>query len=238
MMLPPTRPTFYFAGVTTAKSSSRRMFPRWMEILGRPEVVLEGIDFAIHDHPTRYRAFVEMLRDHPLALGAVVTTHKIDLLAAARDLFAELDPAAQALGEVSGIGKTGATFLALPRIRLPGHEPWRDDWPRLFDQLMAALPGGSIVINATGMGKDSPGSPITDAGRFPITGVAWELNYRGELEFLHQAERQQEVRRLHIEDGWRYFLLGWSQVISRALAIDIPPATFEQLAAAAADLRF
>ncbi|MBK8047339.1 MAG: hypothetical protein IPK16_09605 [Anaerolineales bacterium] len=53
-------------------------------------------------------------------LGAVVTTHKIDLLAAARDLFDELDPYAQALGEVSGIGKTGGNIFGFATDPLPG----------------------------------------------------------------------------------------------------------------------
>ena len=63
--------------------------------------------------------------------------------------------------------------------------------PARNDAIMAALPPGSIVINATGMGKDRPGSPITDAGLFPRGGIAWEFNYRGELDFLHQALAQQ-----------------------------------------------
>ena len=58
------------------------------------------------------------------------------------------------------------------------------------------------MINATGMGKDLPGSPITEAGRFPMNGVAWELNYRGELQFLDQALAQREARNLTVEDGW------------------------------------
>src|SRR5207248_699095 len=55
--------------------------------------------------------------------------------------------------------------------------------PHKNDQLMAELPPGSLVINATGMGKDRPGSPITDEGVFPLHGIAWELNYRGKLDF-------------------------------------------------------
>ena len=39
--------------------------------------------------------------------------------------------------------------------------------PAVNDHIMSFLPDHSIVINATGMGKDSPGSPITDAGLFP-----------------------------------------------------------------------
>ena len=62
--------------------------------------------------------------------------------------------------------------------------------PARNDQIMGEMAGGSLVINATGMGKDRPGSPITDAGRFPVDGVAWELNYRGALGFMHQALAQ------------------------------------------------
>ena len=43
-----TAPTFYFIGVTTAKSSIMNVFPLWMEILGRKEVVIEGVDCKIH----------------------------------------------------------------------------------------------------------------------------------------------------------------------------------------------
>ena len=51
-------PTFYFIGVTTGKSSIMKVFPLWMDVLGRPEVVIEGIDHPIHDKPEAYRASV------------------------------------------------------------------------------------------------------------------------------------------------------------------------------------
>ena len=35
------------------------------------------------------------------------------------------------------------------------------------DRLLGTVPPGSLVVNGTGMGKDSPGSPITDKGVFP-----------------------------------------------------------------------
>jgi shikimate 5-dehydrogenase len=57
------------------------------------------------------------------------------------------------------------------------------------------------MVNATGLGKDGPGSPITDAAPFPEWGYAWDFNYRGDLVFLEQARRQQTARRLHVEDG-------------------------------------
>ena len=102
---------------------------------------------------------------------------------------------------------------------------------------MAGLPEGSIVINATGMGKDIPGSPITDAGLFPKNGIAWEFNYRGELDFMHQALRQVDSRNITVEDGWVYFLHGWSQVVAQVLHIDLTDGIFTQLDAAAASTR-
>jgi shikimate 5-dehydrogenase len=265
----------------------------------------------VHDDPAHYRACVAAIKREPLALGALVTTHKIDLLDASRDLFDELEPHAATLGEVSSIakrgnrlvgkatdpaaggasldartgpgyfGRTGAALLCLgaggsaaaialhlldkpdaadrPRQftfvnRSPGRlarleamlQPWRPRAEFRFicnedaernDALVGELPAGSVVINATGMGKDRPGSPLTDAVRFPHGGIAWELNYRGELDFLHQALAQQPSRALVVEDGWHYFLLGWTDVIAHVLDIVIDDATFTKLAAQAEALR-
>jgi shikimate 5-dehydrogenase len=109
--------------------------------------------------------------------------------------------------------------------------------PKQNDRLMEALAPGSVVINATGMGKDLPGSPITDNGRFPMHGVAWELNYRGELQFLTQALAQREERNLKVVDGWEYFLHGWTQVIAQVLNIQLDQATFNRLAELASPIR-
>jgi shikimate 5-dehydrogenase len=81
------------------------------------------------------------------------------------------------------------------------------------DQLVNNLPNHSLVINATGMGKDRPGSPITDRARFPHEGIAWELNYRGERQFLQQAMAQVSTQQLQIHDGWQCFLNGWGQAV-------------------------
>ena len=59
------------------------------------------------------------------------------------------------------------------------------------DRILAEIAAGSLVVNGTGMGKDLPGSPITDEATFPEGAIVWELNYRGELDFLHQARRQE-----------------------------------------------
>lgn len=97
------------------------------------------------------------------------------------------------------------------------------------DRLMASLPVGSLVVNGTGMGKDSPGSPITDDALFPEQGLVWEFNYRGELDFLHQARRQEQARGLVVEDGWRYFIQGWTSVIEEVFDVAITPDVLDGL---------
>ncbi len=304
-------PTFYFIGVTTGKSSINKVFPLWMRELGRPEVVLEGMDLKIHDTPEAYRAAVAQIKHDPQSVGALVTTHKIDLYEAAKDMFDYLDPYAKLTGEMSSISKldgrleghakdpitaglsmdhitgqgyfsrTGGDVLIFGaggssvstvlhliskadkadrprRIIVVNRSPKRlhnmqamvdtlatdiemtyieNADPRRNDSIMADLPDGSIVINATGMGKDTPGSPVTDDGVFPRNGIAWEFNYRGELDFLHQAERQAKSRNLFVEDGWVYFVHGWSQVVGQVLHIEITDEVFGRLERAAATVR-
>src|SRR5258706_4070477 len=82
---PATKPTMYFIGVTTSQSSINRLFPRWAERLGLGDCELRGMDFPLHDRPENYRAAVEIIKRDPLSLGALVTSHKIDLFNACRD---------------------------------------------------------------------------------------------------------------------------------------------------------
>jgi shikimate 5-dehydrogenase len=96
--------------------------------------------------------------------------------------------------------------------------------PRDNDLVTNRLKAGSLVVNASGLGKDTPGSPLTDAARFPVNGIIWELNYRGDLVFLRQANTQRAASRLQVEDGWRYFIHGWTRVIAEVFHIDIPVA--------------
>jgi shikimate dehydrogenase len=105
------------------------------------------------------------------------------------------------------------------------------------DALLAALPEGSLVINATGMGKDVPGSPLSGRARFPAGALVWDLNYRGDLEFLRQAREQAGARGLELHDGWRYFLHGWSQHIAQVYGLELAPPAFERLAEVAEPLR-
>lgn len=309
--LPPCAvPTLYFIGVTTTQSSIMKVFPKWSDILGLGAQIV-GYDAPLHAHAPVYETIVSHIKHDPLAKGALVTTHKIDLLNATRDQFDYLDTYANLCNEVSCISKrdgklegyakdpissglawghfvpdghwkrTGghvlclgaggaATAISIHAANLPDAEDrphkfivvdimaerlehLRDIHQRLNtnvefdyvladnasqnDRIMADLPPGSMVINATGMGKDRPGSPITDDGRFPEDGLVWELNYRGELQFLRQAKRKQTSRGLKIEDGWIYFLHGWTQVIAEVFNLQLTPEIFQKLDETARTLR-
>ena len=95
------------------------------------------------------------------------------------------------------------------------------------DALLASMAPGSLIINATGAGKDRPGSPLSDAAEFPPGAIAWDFNYRGELHFLEQAGRQLPPERVH--DGWEYFIHGWAQVISEVFGIAMSEARLTRL---------
>jgi shikimate dehydrogenase len=109
--------------------------------------------------------------------------------------------------------------------------------PQANDLLIGKMPPGSLVINATGMGKDSPGAPITAEARFPEHGVAWELNYRGTLDFLRYAAFQRHDRDLRVESGWSYFIHGWTTVLEEIFQRPIDPKELARLAEAAAFAR-
>ena len=294
---PATQPTMYFIGVTTGRSSIMKVFPEWEKALSLGGAVMKGIDIAIHEDPSVYREVVSFLKNDPLSMGALVTTHKLDLYKAAHDLFEFLDPYAQMFGELSSISKRGGKLcghakdpitcgLALehfvpanywkdhpqaevfimgaggsaismcsyflrdefagnypckivvanrskPRLDELAHinetllntkgqtvcEYYLTPEPGQNDDVLHKMSEGSLIINATGLGKDRPGSPLTDDAVFPEKALVWEINYRGDLRFLHQAEEQQASRRLVVEDGWIYFIHGWTQVIAEVFDI-------------------
>jgi shikimate 5-dehydrogenase len=302
---------FSFVGVTTGKSAIMRVFPLWAEQLRLGEVAMSGHDLPIHAPADRYRELVKQVKGDPLEAGGLVTTHKLDLFAACRDLFDQVDPYADLLAETSCLSKrdglfrahakdpissgrsldefvpqgywresgaeallfgAGGSNLAITihliegrpagdrpsRIvvvnRSPGrlasmravHERMGADIevvyvenadPRENDRLLVAAPPGSLVVNGTGMGKDSPGSPVSGDGVFPERALVWELNYRGELDFLRQARAQESRRALVVEDGWRYFIHGWTTVIEEVFDVPIGGALLDELSDLALSVR-
>jgi shikimate 5-dehydrogenase len=309
---PVEQQTMYFIGVTTGKSSIMKVFPAWAEAL-KLNATIKGFDFVPHDQPEHYREAVSFLKNDPNSLGALVTTHKLDLYKACRDLFDGIDPYTEILDEVSSISKRGTELwghakdplssgLSLEAIVEDGYWPSSGSYllllgaggsslaltlylhykmmqggdvpakiivtnrsePRLAemklvhrkiglkipveyhlaptpaqnDACVKGLPPGSLVVNATGLGKDAPGSPLTDQVVFPQNGIVWEFNYRGELIFLDQAKAQQQQQNLKIEDGWLYFIHGWTRVVAEVFHVDIPTSgpEFDRLCEIAANV--
>jgi shikimate dehydrogenase len=298
-----------FVGVSTGGSSIRRVFPEWADALALPTRTLVGHDIPLDSPASVYRDVMQSIRDDPQHWGALVTTHKMAVHAAARDLFDECDDLAETFGEISCIAKRGDRLvgsakdpvtarLALEEFVAPDHFARsggaalilgsggagaalshqlgvRADRPEQIictaltsepldharqiheraglatglvryavtrnsddvDALLAELPPASLVVNATGMGKDRPGSPMSTDARFPQHALVWEFNYRGPLDFWHQALAQQQEQQLHIEDGWRYFVHGWSQAVAEVFDIAMPAETVDELGRIAARLR-
>ncbi|MFA4897141.1 shikimate dehydrogenase [Microbacterium sp.] len=308
-MTAPSSDYMGFVGVTTGSSSIMKVFPLWADILGLPTRTLVGHDLPMDATPAQYRAMVEQIRDDPHHRGALVTTHKMNVYAAASDLFDELDPFAVSCSEISSIAKRGSRlsgrakdpitvdlalndFLPADHFARTGAEvvvlgaggsgtalSWalaeradapsrviatarddaklehlrevhrqhgtrdgfieyvRTDAPADAAAIVAEAPPGSLFVNATGLGKDRPGSPLPDEVVFPEDAYVWEFNYRGSLEFLHQARAREAARGLHVVDGWRYFIHGWSQVVADVFELDLTPEIVEQLAEAAEGVR-
>ena len=300
---PATKPTIYFIGVTTGKSSIMKVFPEWAKAMGI-DAVIKGIDIGIHEDAEVYRKVVDFIKNDPLSYGALVTTQKLDLCNACRDMFEYLDPYAEMFNELSSISKLdgqlrghakdpissglaledfvpenwwsekGGDFYAigaggsaismgsyLMRPEFKGNYPKRiiisnrskprlDEIEKIFtklnpggiefqyhlcpefeqnDEVLKTIRPNSVIVNATGLGKDRPGSPLTDACEFPEGSLVWEINYRGDLKFMHQALAQKDAKHLHVEDGWRYFIYGWTQVISEVFHTPIEGELLEKL---------
>ncbi|TDC40104.1 shikimate dehydrogenase [Micromonospora sp. 15K316] len=98
------------------------------------------------------------------------------------------------------------------------------------DALLAGLPTPALVVNATGLGKDSPGSPLTEKAPLGPAQVAWDLNYRGDLTFLRQAAEAGA----HAVDGWDYFVAGWAAALTAIAGIPLTGDLLTRLADAAA----
>jgi shikimate 5-dehydrogenase len=280
-----------------------KVFPEWVKALGLGDVEIKGIDLPLHAPAEDYRKVTQFLKDDPLSVGALVTTHKIDLFSACEDMFDYIDPFAKQLKEVSSLSKKDEKFCAHAKDPISsglalegfvpanfwinhggevlllgaggsslamsvyfGQEKWGDNVPKSVtianrstprlesakqmlaglnpkidlrlihgptpadnDKLISNLPPYSLIVNATGLGTDAPGSPTTNAVDYPLHSLVWEINYRGDLIFKEQAERQAAKKGLHVEDGWSYFIHGWTQVIAEVFHIEIKGELLDEL---------
>ena len=302
---------FYFIGVTTSQSAMAKIFPLWAEALNC-ELEFVGIDLPLDASALHYREAAQRIKDDPLAIGSVVTTHKTRLYEHAYSLFDEFDALSAVTKEVCSItkqenimkGMAGtdclsttlglkdildddywlnrsadliclgaggvARSLALsllcdfqassplstlkkylpnrivfvdihrqqlesikellePFLRRTSFEFLHQSDPAANDRLVEEAAQGSLIINATGMGKDRPGSPLTPAVVYPEQSIAWDLNYRGERKFLKQAVSQDKRLHVTVHDGWMCFMHGWTQSLQASLGQQFSRETFQML---------
>ena len=286
-----------FFGVRTAGSSALKLFPKWAEALGISGARIEGVDIDLDSDPQIYRDHLQTIVENEHIRGALVTSHKLNVISAAEDLFDARSQPSVICSEVSCIYKDGGKLLAhapdaecamrvmdlmlgenywgrhpqaqllligsggasaalvlaqtLSGNRLPAEikivDITRSRLDHILqiarsldnnlvlrsyehqeaiqnDALVADLPAHSIIVNATGMGKDLPGSPITDACRFPDGSLAWELNYRGPRLFMEQAKKSAS----RVEDGWDLFVMNWYTVIATVFSLELSEEGFER----------
>ncbi|WLR51666.1 shikimate dehydrogenase [Bacillus tianshenii] len=105
------------------------------------------------------------------------------------------------------------------------------------DRVLSRVNDYSLIVNATGLGKDRPGSPLTNECEFPEKSFVWELNYRGERLFMKQANEQASNKQLQVEDGWIYFIHGWTQVMAEVFQFEMDKEKFTRLERIANDFQ-
>jgi shikimate dehydrogenase len=114
----------------------------------------------------------------------------------------------------------GLDDASLDHLRaVPGHAAAELAVAAGPDACAAVVAGGdpySLIINATGLGKSGPGSPLPGPAAFPAASAAWDFNYRGPLTFLAQARAAGVPAR----DGWEYFLAGWACALAAVTGRD------------------
>lgn len=303
-------PLLLFVGISTGGSGVHATYPRWAPLFA-PGSVLRGIDLPEDADPERFRALLRTMAANPAVRGAVVTSHKLRLHRAGRELFDGTEPVVDLTHEVNSldtrngirafardpqsldavldqtvgdrptvcIGSGGSAIALLlatqldiaatlrtgrPVVRPDGsgrgpltivgrdpdalaevrdvlrrcgltdrpvrlvHAPSPDELRRT---LATALPG-TAVINATGLGKTAPGSPLPDPDCFPADALAWDFNYRGPLTFLDQAR----AAGIPAVDGWDYFVAGWSAALAAITDRDLTPELLDAALAAARPL--
>lgn len=103
--------------------------------------------------------------------------------------------------------------------------------PGPHDAMVADSSPGTLIVNATGAGKDHEGSPVTDEVQFPAECAFWDLNYRGDLRMLAAARAQAEDRTLRVHDGTSLFCHGWAAALTAVLDLPEDPRRAEAFAA-------
>ena len=285
-----TKPTMFFIGVTTHNSFINTVFNEWLNIIGK-DAELIGVNLDLNCPNEDYVKIVSFIKNNPFVLGALVTTHKVNLYNSTFHLFDFLPNTCKEFREIGCIYKSDNKLTAevtdIISVRLAltsflsnnyflhiksefcilgaggagialayriltdkNHKPnkliitdisseriesasnilSKYDSEKLLetikvennntDEIIEKLSSGSVIVNATGLGKDKKGTPFSEKINLPSRCYFWDFNYRGNLTFLEIAKQQADRKNLIVLDGWIYFIHGWTQVISKVFHID------------------
>ena len=151
---PRKRPTFYYIGVTTTQSSIMRVFPKWADYLGIGGTPIVGINCKIHDDPEVYKKVIKFIKNDKYSLGALVTSHKIDLYHAAMDFFDEVGEYVKVLGELSCISKRNGILWAHAKDPITSglaYEAFipKDHWKKTGGEILVMGAGGASLALTT-----------------------------------------------------------------------------------------
>lgn len=177
------------------------VFPRWAAALGLGDCAINGIDL-MH------------------AAGGATTAITWDLMRAERgaDRPGRIAVSDISQGRLDGLRRFHAGLGSGVPVDYVLAEGTGGN-----DALLDALPEGSLVVNATGLGKDRPGSPLGPDARFPRGGFVWELNCRGNLLFLDAAEAQVQPPRRNAGRGGAPGAGAGLRRLARGRGADQPP---------------
>lgn len=278
------KPTMFFIGVSTHNSFANDVFEDWAKIIDKDAEII-GVNLGVNCNESEYIKIVSFIKSEPLALGALVTTHKVRLYNSTKHLFDNISKSCAEFEEIGAIYKNGDSLFgeitdiytskaALKQILPIGYfnknssdccilgaggaglalayniltdkssVPTRliltdinksrlDNSKRILEkydtnnileirlitgletnELIEGLKIGSLIVNATGQGKDRAGSPFSATTDIPKRCYLWEFNYRGERDFLQIAKKQSILKELEVVDGWIFFIYGWSYIMS------------------------
>jgi shikimate dehydrogenase len=114
------------------------------------------------------------------------------------------------IADLARLANDWATRIPI-RAALVGHGTTNDD-------IVEAAISPALIINATGLGKDFEGSPVSSSLVFPTGSTLWDLNYRGDLEYLAHGRAQSDVS---THSGFELFVSSWIEALSYIFAVPV-----------------
>jgi shikimate 5-dehydrogenase len=172
-----------------------RAFPRWAAVLGLNATV-RGVDLPRGSGPADFRAAVAAVRADRDCLGAVVTSWKSALFAAAAEDFDELDPRAVECREINAIRHSNGRVLGSARDPVSVGRVVDGIWPDLDADLLCLGSGGTAIALARHLRERGQRGRTTFLDRDPDRAEHF-TEVAGVPALAHQGPYDEWVRAQH-----------------------------------------